>query len=71
MINETIYVDRDERFGIITMNGRGLNALNSHVMNEVTTAAAESTPIRYLPSHDDERSYLRPQQQWRRSGADV
>ena len=39
---ETILVDREERVGIITLNRpQALNALNSQVMNEVTTAAAE------------------------------
>ena len=39
---ETILVDRDERVGTITLNRpKALNALNSQVMNEVTTAAAE------------------------------
>ena len=39
---ETILVDRDERVGTITLNRpKALNALNSQVMDEVTTAAAE------------------------------
>jgi enoyl-CoA hydratase len=39
---ETILVDRDERVGTITLNRpKALNALNSQVMVEVTTAAAE------------------------------
>ncbi len=39
---ETILVDRDERVGTITLNRpQALNALNTQVMNEVTTAAAE------------------------------
>jgi enoyl-CoA hydratase len=39
---ETILVERDERVGIITLNRpKALNALNSQVMDEVTTAAAE------------------------------
>jgi enoyl-CoA hydratase len=39
---ETILVDRDERVGTITLNRpQALNALNSQVMAEVTTAAAE------------------------------
>jgi enoyl-CoA hydratase len=39
---ETILVERDARVGIITLNRpKALNALNSQVMNEVTTAAAE------------------------------
>ena len=39
---ETILVERDERVGIITLNRpKALNALNSQVMREVTTAAAE------------------------------
>jgi len=39
---ETILVDREERVGIITLNRpQALNALNTQVMNEVTTAAAE------------------------------
>ncbi len=39
---ETILVDRDERVGTITLNRpKALNALNSQVMAEVTTAAAE------------------------------
>ncbi|HET9876215.1 MAG TPA: enoyl-CoA hydratase [Mycobacterium sp.] len=38
---ETILVDRDERVGTITLNRpQALNALNSQVMNEVTSAAA-------------------------------
>jgi enoyl-CoA hydratase len=39
---ETILVDREERVGIITLNRpQALNALNTQVMNEVTSAAAE------------------------------
>ena len=39
---ETILVEREERVGIITLNRpKALNALNSQVMNEVTTAATE------------------------------
>ncbi len=39
---ETILVEREDRVGIITLNRpKALNALNSQVMNEVTTAAAE------------------------------
>ena len=39
---ETILVTRDDRVGTITLNRpKALNALNSQVMNEVTTAAAE------------------------------
>lgn len=39
---ETILVDRDERVGTITLNRpQALNALNTQVMTEVTTAAAE------------------------------
>jgi enoyl-CoA hydratase len=39
---ETILVERAERVGIITLNRpKALNALNSQVMEEVTTAAAE------------------------------
>jgi len=39
---ETILVDRDHRVGIITLNRpHALNALNSQVMNEVTSAATE------------------------------
>src|SRR5277367_5468313 len=39
---ETILVERDGRVGIITLNRpTALNALNSQVMDEVTTAAAE------------------------------
>jgi enoyl-CoA hydratase len=39
---ETILVERDARVGIITLNRpKALNALNSLVMREVTTAAAE------------------------------
>lgn len=39
---ETLLVDRDGRVGTITLNRpQALNALNSQVMNEVTTAAAE------------------------------
>ena len=42
MTYETILVDRDERVGTITLNRpKALNALNSQVMHEVTTAAAE------------------------------
>src|SRR4051795_3742571 len=38
----TIVVTRDERVGTITLNRpKALNALNSQMMNEVTTAAAE------------------------------
>jgi enoyl-CoA hydratase len=39
---ETILVEREERVGTITLNRpKALNALNSQVMHEVTTAAAE------------------------------
>jgi enoyl-CoA hydratase len=39
---ETILLERDERVGIITLNRpKALNALNSQVMNEVTSAAIE------------------------------
>jgi enoyl-CoA hydratase len=39
---ETILVDREERVGTITLNRpKALNALNSQVMHEVTSAAAE------------------------------
>src|SRR5215218_4396523 len=39
---QTILVERDERVGTITLNRpKALNALNSQVMHEVTTAAAE------------------------------
>jgi enoyl-CoA hydratase len=39
---ETILVERDQRVGIITLNRpKALNALNSQVMKEVTSAAAE------------------------------
>ena len=39
---ETIIVTRDDRVATITLNRpKALNALNSQVMNEVTTAAAE------------------------------
>src|SRR6202046_253724 len=39
---ETILVEREERVGIITLNRpKALNALNSQVMHEVTTAAAD------------------------------
>src|ERR1700748_3782755 len=39
---ETILVERDQRVGIITLNRpQALNALNSQVMNEVTSAAIE------------------------------
>ena len=39
---ETILVERDQRVGIITLNRpRALNALNSQVMNEVTSAATD------------------------------
>ena len=39
---QTILVDRDGRVGIITLNRpQALNALNSQMMTEVTTAAAE------------------------------
>ena len=42
MSYQTILVDRDERVGTITLNRpKALNALNSQVMVEVTTAAAE------------------------------
>jgi enoyl-CoA hydratase len=42
MSYETILVTRDERVGTITLNRpKALNALNSQVMDEVTTAAAE------------------------------
>jgi enoyl-CoA hydratase len=42
MSYETILVTRDDRFGTITLNRpKALNALNSQVMNEVVTAAAE------------------------------
>lgn len=42
MSYETILVDRDGRVGTITLNRpQALNALNSQVMNEVTSAAAE------------------------------
>src|ERR1700749_660412 len=39
---ETILIEQDERVGTITLNRpKALNALNSQVMDEVTTAAAE------------------------------
>jgi enoyl-CoA hydratase len=39
---ETILVERDGRVGVITLNRpKALNALNSQVMHDVTTAAAE------------------------------
>ncbi len=39
---ETIIVERDDRVGTITLNRpKALNALNTQVMNEVTTAARE------------------------------
>ncbi|HTQ17509.1 enoyl-CoA hydratase [Mycobacterium sp.] len=42
MTYETILVERDNRVGIITLNRpEALNALNSQVMNEVTSAATE------------------------------
>ncbi|VEG57399.1 enoyl-CoA hydratase [Mycolicibacterium aurum] len=42
MTYETILVDRDDRVATITLNRpKALNALNSQVMREVTTAAAE------------------------------
>ena len=42
MTFETILVDRDDRVATITLNRpKALNALNTQVMNEVTTAAAE------------------------------
>ncbi|MCG5430889.1 enoyl-CoA hydratase [Mycobacterium sp. MYCO198283] len=42
MSYETILVDTEDRVGIITLNRpTALNALNSQVMTEVTTAAAE------------------------------
>ena len=42
MTYETILVERDGRVGTITLNRpQALNALNSQVMHEVTTAAAE------------------------------
>src|ERR1700676_1863718 len=41
-VYETILVEQDERVGTITLNRpKALNALNSQVMGEVTTAAAE------------------------------
>jgi enoyl-CoA hydratase len=42
MAYETILVERDGRVGIITLNRpQALNALNSQVMNDVTSAATE------------------------------
>lgn len=42
MTYETILVEREDRVGIITLNRpKALNALNTQVMNEVTSAAAE------------------------------
>lgn len=42
MTYETILVERDQRVGIITLNRpQALNALNSQVINEVTSAATE------------------------------
>ncbi|MBS4729224.1 enoyl-CoA hydratase [Mycobacterium sp. SM1] len=42
MAYETIVVERDERVGIITLNRpQALNALNTQMMNEVTSAATE------------------------------
>jgi enoyl-CoA hydratase len=42
MAYQTILVERDGRVGIITLNRpQALNALNSQVMNEVTSAATE------------------------------
>src|SRR5438270_12959655 len=42
MTYETILVEREERVGIITLNRpKALNALNTQVMNEVTSAATE------------------------------
>jgi enoyl-CoA hydratase len=42
MSYQTIIVDREDRVGTITLNRpEALNALNSQVMDEVTTAAAE------------------------------
>ena len=42
MTYETILIDRDDRFATITLNRpKALNALNSQVKHEVTTAAAE------------------------------
>jgi len=42
MTYETILVDRDDRVATITLNRpKALNALNSQVMNEVVSAAAE------------------------------
>ncbi len=39
---ETILVERDQRVGIITLNRpQALNALNTQVMNEVTSAATQ------------------------------
>lgn len=39
---ETILTERIDRVAVITLNRpKALNALNSQVMNEVTTAAAE------------------------------
>lgn len=43
----TILVTRDDRVGTITLNRpKALNALNSQVMHEVTTVAAELTTTR-------------------------
>lgn len=42
MTYETILVTREDRVGTITLNRpKALNALNSHVMTELTTAAAD------------------------------
>ena len=42
MTYETILVEREDRVGVITLNRpKALNALNTQVMNEVTSAAAE------------------------------
>jgi enoyl-CoA hydratase len=42
MTYETILVEQEDRVGIVTLNRpQALNALNSQVMTEVTTAAAE------------------------------
>ena len=53
MAYETILVERDERVGIITLNRpKALNALNSQVMNEVTSAATElDNDRRYRGDH--------------------
>ena len=59
---ETILVTRDDRVGTITLNRpKALNALNSQVMDEVTTAAAEfdDDPGHRRDHHHRQREGLR------------